>query len=336
MQTTPSLLNKAQRQAIMDSILWTKYFACLASKMRQGEYDFAASPFILERKFRDQIEIYYSKDHGRYPNGWYVGDGAAYSLVDALLQVRDAVGSYCSDGSYDLAYEYEDFTEDSPLYKRFRDANIAFPIEPEKGFSMVDWQAPFESFPEVVAAVVRLQMWGLHMTCCLHALVHYEGNTGGGNLPPFPHCAFIEGKKAFDDYTRTSCPSWWQEPDPEGVPKMWGNDEVWTLFHGPKRFLMRWMQHYYFAINDQERQDYIQELEELQKFKSSLAVPAFLIQNRLRARFEEMSKEEDSQSSEEGPSEVVAPPSIPPGLEQEVITLDSDGEWESEEGYDSL
>ncbi|QRW10160.1 hypothetical protein RhiLY_09159 [Ceratobasidium sp. AG-Ba] len=99
---------------------------------------------------------------------------------------------------------------------------------------------------------------------------------------------------------------------------------------------MRWMQHYYFAINDQERQDYIQELEELQKFKSSLAVPAFLIQNRLRARFEEMSKEEDSQSSEEGPSEVVAPPSIPPGLEQEVITLDSDGEWESEEGYDSL
>ncbi|QRW10159.1 hypothetical protein RhiLY_09158 [Ceratobasidium sp. AG-Ba] len=222
MRTTPSLLNKAQRQAIMDSILWTKYFACLASKMRQGEYDFAASPFILERKFRDQIEIYYSKDHGRYPNGWYVGDGAAYSLVDALLQVRDAVGSYCSDGSYDLAYEYEDFTEDSPLYKRFRDANIAFPIEPEKGFSMVDWQAPFESFPEVVAAVVCLQMWGLHMTCCLHALVHYEGNTGGGNLPPFPHCAFIEGKKAFDDYTRTSCPSWWQEPDPEGVPKMWG------------------------------------------------------------------------------------------------------------------
>ncbi|QRV83345.1 Retrotransposable element Tf2 protein [Ceratobasidium sp. AG-Ba] len=311
MQTTPSLLNKAQRQAIMDSILWTKYFACLASKMRQGEYDFAASPFILERKFRDQIEIYYSKDHGRYPNGWYVGDGAAYSLVDALLQVRDAVGSYCSDGSYDLAYEYEDFTEDSPLYKRFRDANIAFPIEPEKGFSMVDWQAPFESFPEVVAAVVRLQMWGLHMTCCLHALVHYEGNTGGGNLPPFPHCAFIEGKKAFDDYTRTSCPSWWQEPDPEGVPKMWGNDE-----------------HYYFAINDQERQDYIQELEELQKFKSSLAVPAFLIQNRLRARFEEMDKEGDSQSSEDGPSEVVAPPSIPPGLEQEVISLDSDGEWE--------
>ncbi|QRW08921.1 hypothetical protein RhiLY_07920 [Ceratobasidium sp. AG-Ba] len=100
---------------------------------------------------------------------------------------------------------------------------------------------------------------------------------------------------------------------------MWGNDE-----------------HYYFAINDQERQDYIQELEELQKFKSSLAVPAFLIQNRLRACFEEMSKEEDSQSSEEGPSEVVAPPSIPPGLEQEVIALDSDGEWESEEGYDSL
>ncbi|QRV72132.1 hypothetical protein RhiJN_00146 [Ceratobasidium sp. AG-Ba] len=77
MQTTPLLLNKAQRQAIMDSILWTKYFACLASKMRQGEYDFAASPFILERQFRDQIEIYYSKDHGRYPNGWYVGDGAA-------------------------------------------------------------------------------------------------------------------------------------------------------------------------------------------------------------------------------------------------------------------
>ncbi|QRV83578.1 hypothetical protein RhiJN_11594 [Ceratobasidium sp. AG-Ba] len=336
MQTTPSLLNKAQRQAIMDSILWTKYFACLASKMRQGEYDFAASPFILERKFRDQIEIYYSKDHGRYPNGWYVGDGAAYSLVDALLQVRDAVGSYCSDGSYDLAYEYEDFTEDSPLYKRFRDANIAFPIEPEKGFSMVDWQAPFESFPEVVAAVVRLQMWGLHMTCCLHALVHYEGNTGGGNLPPFPHCAFIEGKRAFDDYTRTSCPSWWQEPDPEGVPKMWGNDEVWTLFHGPKRFLMRWMQHYYFAINDQERQDYIQELEELQKFKSSLEVPVFLIQNCLRARFEEMDKEGDSQSSEDGPSEVVAPPSIPPGLEQEVISLDSDDEWESEEGYDSL
>ncbi|QRW05916.1 hypothetical protein RhiLY_11351 [Ceratobasidium sp. AG-Ba] len=106
MQTASSLLNQAQRQAIMDSILWTKYFACLASKMRQGEYGFAASPFILERKFRDQIEIYYSKDHGRYPNGWYVGDGAAYSLVDALLQVRDAVGSYCSDGSYDLAYEY--------------------------------------------------------------------------------------------------------------------------------------------------------------------------------------------------------------------------------------
>ncbi|QRW02822.1 hypothetical protein RhiLY_01821 [Ceratobasidium sp. AG-Ba] len=336
MQTTPSLLNKAQCQAIMDSILWTKYFACLASKMRQGEYDFAASPYILERKFRDQIEIYYSKDHGRYPNGWYVGDGAAYALVDALLQVRDAVGSYCSNGSYDLAYEHEDFTEDSPLYQRFRDANIAFPIEPEKGFSMVDWQTPFEDFSEVVAAVVCLQMWGLHMICCLHALVHYEGNTAGGNLPPFPHCAFIEGKKAFDDYTRTSCPSWWQEPDPEGIPKMWGNDEVWTLFHGPKRFLMRWMQHYYFAINDQERQDYIQELQELQKFKSSLKVPVFLIQNRLRARFEEMDKEGDSQSSEDGPSEVVAPPSIPPGLEQAVITLDSDGEWESEEGYDSL
>ncbi|QRV83871.1 hypothetical protein RhiJN_11887 [Ceratobasidium sp. AG-Ba] len=300
MQTTPLLLNKAQRQAIMDSILWTKYFACLASKMRQGEYDFAASPYILERKFRDQIETYYSKDHGRYPNGWYVGDGAAYALVDALLQVRDAVGSYSSDGSYDLAYEYEDFTEDSPLYKRFRDANIAFPIEPEKGFSTVDWQAPFESFPEVVAAVSTMKET-LGMATCL--------------LSP---CAFIEGKKAFDDYTRTSCPSWWQEPDPEGVPKMWGNDE-----------------HYYFAINDQERQDYIQELEELQKFKSCLEVPVFLIQNRLRACFEEMDKEGDSQSSE-GPSEVVAPPSIPPGLEQAVITVDSDGEWESDDGYDSL
>ncbi|QRW05915.1 hypothetical protein RhiLY_11352 [Ceratobasidium sp. AG-Ba] len=100
---------------------------------------------------------------------------------------------------------------------------------------------------------------------------------------------------------------------------MWGNDE-----------------HYYFAINDQECQDYIQELEELQKFKSSLELPVFLIQNRLRARFEEMDKEGDSQSSEDGPSEVVAPPSIPPGLEQELISLDSDGEWESEEGYDSL
>ncbi|QRV81840.1 hypothetical protein RhiJN_09855 [Ceratobasidium sp. AG-Ba] len=119
MQAAPLLLNKAQRQAIINSILWTKNFACLASKMRQGEYNFAASAFILERKLRDQIEIYYSKDHGRYPNGWYVGDGAAYyPLVDALLQVRDAVSSYCRDGSYDLAYEYEDFTEDSPLYKR--------------------------------------------------------------------------------------------------------------------------------------------------------------------------------------------------------------------------
>ncbi|QRW08788.1 hypothetical protein RhiLY_07787 [Ceratobasidium sp. AG-Ba] len=109
--------------------------------------------------------------------------------------------------------------------------------------------------------------------------------------------AFIEGKKAFDDYSRTSCPSWWQEPDPEGVPKMWGNDE-----------------HYYFAINDQERQDYIQELEELQKFKSSLEVPVFLIQNRLRARFEEMDKEGDSQSSEDGPVKSLLLPPFPLAL----------------------
>ncbi|QRW12150.1 hypothetical protein RhiLY_11149 [Ceratobasidium sp. AG-Ba] len=271
-----------------------------------------ASPYILERKFRDQIKIYYSKDHGRYPNGWYVGDGAAYALVDALLQVRDA-----------------------PSVPALQGCQFAFPIEPEKGFSMVDWQAPFKSSRSSRCSSFVFKC-GPSYDLLPSCLVHYEGNTGGGNLPPFPHCAFIEGKKAFDDYTRTSCPSWWQEPDPEGVPRMWGNDEVWTLFHGPKRFLMRWMQHYYFAINDQERQDYIQELEELQKFKSSLEVPVFLIQNRLRARFEEMNREGNSQSSEEGPSEVVAPPSIPPGLEQAVITLDSDGEWESEEGYDSL
>ncbi|QRW04571.1 hypothetical protein RhiLY_03570 [Ceratobasidium sp. AG-Ba] len=262
MQTTPSLLNKAQRQAIMDSILWTKYFACLASKMRQGEYDFAASPFILERKFRDQIEIYYSKDHGRYPNGWYVGDGAAYSLVDALLQVRDAVGSYCSDGSYDLAYEYEDFTEDSPLYKRFRDA-IAFPIEPERVSAW--WTGkPLLRVSQKYCCSSSSSNVGPSYDCCLHAWFTMKETLGAATCLLSLTVPSLKERR-HSTTTLTSCPSWWQEPDPEGVPKMWGNDE-----------------HYYFAINDQERQDYIQELEELQKFKSSLEVPVFLIQNRLR------------------------------------------------------
>ncbi|QRV97013.1 hypothetical protein RhiJN_25032 [Ceratobasidium sp. AG-Ba] len=357
MKACPTMLKSYQRSAICDSIMVSKLFACMAAHMRQGEGKFASSANILERKFRDGIEIYYGKEEGPYREGWYLMEGANLALVDALLQVRDAVGSYNSDSSLAESYDQDNFSGNGPLYERFRKAGIAFPLEPEKGFDAEDWRVPRATMADLIFDVVRSQIWGLQMICSLYSLAQFEGRLKMAVLPSFP-CAMVHtAQGCYDSYRRTYCPGEWLEPDEHGVPATWGADMnyYWALFLQNKReeefiadFLAKLKkaseesgseQIPFFTMDPTAPGNLVQ----LNKEPSQLPTPPGGEEEtpnwRQRVHFADLDAQDEEYEAELSEDEFSLPPSppaIPPGLKDKFIVIESDSDWEEEEGYDSL
>lgn len=130
---------------------------------------FYHSPHILERKFRNGIE-YYQVTH---VDGWEeyrLTSTSISALLDSLEQVRDVVGRFC-----DTLAHTEDYTSWSPLYSRFRDIGMTYPLEPIHAFDMNWWSGAFSSERELQEAVIKVQIWGMWMIGALHCLSMYEG-----------------------------------------------------------------------------------------------------------------------------------------------------------------
>ncbi|QRV83041.1 hypothetical protein RhiJN_11057 [Ceratobasidium sp. AG-Ba] len=321
MKACPTMLKSHQRSAICDSIMVSKLFACIAAHMRQGEGKFGSSANILERKFRDGLEIYFGKEEGWYREGWYLMDGANFALVDALLQVRDAVGTYCNDSSLAESYDLEDFSGNGPLYERFRKAGIAFPLEPEKGFDCEDWRVPRASMADLIFDVVRSQIWGLQMICSLHSLAQFEGRLKQAVLPSFP-CAmnyywalFLQNKKEeefianFLAQLKKSA----EESGSEQVP-------FFTMDPTAPGNLVR--------LNQEPLQlpTPPDEDEEIPNWRQ-------------RVHFADMSAQNEESEEELSDDEFSLPPSpptIPPDLKDKILVIESEDEWELDDGYDSL
>ncbi|QRV72262.1 hypothetical protein RhiJN_00276 [Ceratobasidium sp. AG-Ba] len=357
MKACPTMLKSHQRSAICDSIMVSKLFACIAAHMRQGEGKFGSSANILERKFRDGIEIYFGKEEGWYREGWYLMDGANFALVDALLQVRDAVGTYCNDSSLAESYDLEDFSGNGPLYERFRKAGIAFPLEPEKGFDCEDWRVPRASMADLIFDVVRSQIWGLQMICSLHSLAQFEGRLKQAVLPSFP-CAMVHAAQGcYDRYRHTYCPGEWLEPDEHGIPATWGADMnyYWALFLQNKK-------------EEEFIANFLAQLKKSAEESGSEQVPFFTMDPtapgnlvwlnqeplqlptppdedeeianwRQRVHFADMSTQNEESEEELSDDEFSLPPSppaIPPGLKDKILVIETEDEWELDDGYDSL
>jgi hypothetical protein len=77
------------------------------------------SPFILECRFREDIEVFHEPFD--CVEKWFLAESTIHSLTDALEQVRDCVGHYC--GTMDHIFTYG---PDSPLYSRLRDCGILY------------------------------------------------------------------------------------------------------------------------------------------------------------------------------------------------------------------
>ncbi|KAG8725699.1 hypothetical protein FRC10_007943, partial [Ceratobasidium sp. 414] len=71
---------------ILQSQVLAKWFTAYAPVMRRGEGLFFASPSILERKFRDEVEIFSAKLEDEDYSRWYLTSTSVAALLDACLQ----------------------------------------------------------------------------------------------------------------------------------------------------------------------------------------------------------------------------------------------------------
>ncbi|KAF8594099.1 hypothetical protein BDV93DRAFT_565796 [Ceratobasidium sp. AG-I] len=184
-------------QAVMESVDFSKFFTVYTSEMRQGEGLFFASPSILERKFRDGVELYKVKPENSDKDEWCITSSAANALVDALLQVRDVVGNHCGTLAESTGHPAE-YTVDDPLYRRFREIGLLYPLEPAGIFEIKTWEKGFPTLPDLVQKVVCAQIWAMWMIAVLHCLAKADDLDHMDILPPFPCAHFARAWKGYE------------------------------------------------------------------------------------------------------------------------------------------
>lgn len=190
---------RIEAMAVLESAAFAKYFVAYLPVIRQGEGLFFAGPNILERKFRDSIEIY--KDDGS--NEWFLTSSTICALTDALLQVRDAIGRYCGTLSESKSSSGE-YTNSDPLYRRFREMGLTWPMEPAGICSATAWGRAFDTLPDLLGKVSQAQVWGTWMICVLHTLAKAEGRCCpvhfSFELPPFPAAPLARAMFAYREW----------------------------------------------------------------------------------------------------------------------------------------
>ncbi len=130
MTLTRAISNIRRGFFVLQSAEVAKWFTAYAPVMRRGEGLFFASPSILERKFRDEVEIYSGQGALDDCPKWYLSTTSVCALLDALLQVRDAVGRVCGTLEEASGHLHEYDPGFSPLYRVFRENGIFYPMEP--------------------------------------------------------------------------------------------------------------------------------------------------------------------------------------------------------------
>jgi len=149
--------------------------------MGQGEGAFNFSPNILERKFREGIEVSCKRDEDGWEE-WVFAKATVTAMIDALEQVRDVVGQVC--GTQEGLGDYSAW---SSLYSRFRGTGLNYPFEPRHAFDLDWWYSTFNSFREMEEGVIQVQIWAMGMLWALRSLAVYEGvppGTVSRILPP--------------------------------------------------------------------------------------------------------------------------------------------------------
>ena len=213
-------------QAVMESVDFSKFFTVYSSQMRQGEGLFFASPSILERKFRDGVEIYKAKVDDQ--DEWFVTSVTANALVDALLQVRDVVGNHCGTLTESTGHP-DKFTVSDPLYRRFREVGLLYPLEPAGIFEVKTWEKGFPTLPDLVQKVVCAQIWAMWMMAVLHCLAKAEDLEHMDVLPPFPCAHFAHAWKGYEKW-RMSQPEDKVLVQSDGAPSICGRPDVSHIF----------------------------------------------------------------------------------------------------------
>jgi hypothetical protein len=185
--------------AVLESVAFAKYFIAYLPVIRQGEGLFFAGPNILERKFRDSIEVYKEDDSDK----WFLTSATICALTDALLQVRDAIGQFCGTLNESKGSPGE-YTSVDPLYRRFREMGLTWPLEPTGICSAKAWERSFDSLPDLLGKVSQAQVWGIWMMCVLHTLAKAEDRSCqvhcSFELPPFPSAQMARAIHAYKEW----------------------------------------------------------------------------------------------------------------------------------------
>lgn len=208
----------------METVDFGKFFTVYASEMRRGEGQFFASPNILERKFRDGVELYMARDEDDSGDKWFLTDITANSLVDALMQVRDVVGNHCNTLAESTGHPAE-YTASDPLYRHFREAGLLYPLEPAGIFETKTWLGPYESLPKLISRVVGAQIWAMWTIAVLHALTKATGLDHMAALPPFPCAHFCRAAKGYKEWRKRQ-PQGTVMVEDEGAPAICGKPDV--------------------------------------------------------------------------------------------------------------
>lgn len=183
--SNPNLYAKAR--SVLLSHYYGRCFAAYRKKMGVGRGFFYLCPNILERKFREGIEIVCHSEEDGWDE-WSLSYPTIYALSDALEQVRDVVARF--SGTMEHLSDYSSW---SPLYSRFREAGIMFPIQPSFAFDDHFWEGKFSSLHSLNSAVLDVQIWAMWMMWSLHCLALWDGvdsRTAAYTLPP-TSCAHL-------------------------------------------------------------------------------------------------------------------------------------------------
>lgn len=169
----------AHFKGIALSKYYGKIFPAYHKVLEKGDGLFYAAPNILERKFRDGIEMFIERDENGEEVA-YLANSTVSALLDALEQVRDVVGRFCGTMEHIANYSCT-----SPLYKRFGETGIVYPPEILHMWDTAFWKSYFTPH-DLSVAITKVQIWAMWMTMALHCLGMYEGSKNPYLLPPIP------------------------------------------------------------------------------------------------------------------------------------------------------
>ncbi|KAG8725925.1 hypothetical protein FRC10_007768 [Ceratobasidium sp. 414] len=198
---------------VLQSQELAKWFTAYAPVMRRGEGLFFASPSILERKFRDEVEIFSAKLEDEDYSRWYLTSTSVAALLDACLQVRDAVGRVCGTLEEASGHLHEYDPGFSPLYRIFRENGILYPMEPLGLFEKDSWSKGFESLEDLVHTVTAAQIWANWMMAALHLLAELLGQHSLYKLPPMSCAQVAAAHRAYLAWEASRLPEQFMLPN---------------------------------------------------------------------------------------------------------------------------